>query len=50
MTLNWPNLAIGSVLGAILGVIADWQIGTRFRKWSELRSSPKSMVLWAAGT
>ena len=27
MTLNWPDLAIGSLLGAILGVIGDWQIG-----------------------
>jgi hypothetical protein len=41
MTINWPNLAIGSVLGAILGVIADWQIGTWFRKWSELRALTK---------
>jgi hypothetical protein len=41
MTINWPNLAIGSILGAILGVVADWQIGTRFRKWSELRALTK---------
>jgi len=41
MTLNWPSLAIGSVLGAILGVIADWKIGTRLRKWSELRALTK---------
>ena len=37
MTINWPNLAIGSVLGGILGVLADWQIGARLRKWAELR-------------
>ena len=41
MTINWPNLAVGSVLGAILGVIADWQIGTRLREWSELRALTK---------
>jgi hypothetical protein len=41
MTISWPNLAIGSVLGAILGVIADWKIGTRLRKWSELRALTK---------
>jgi hypothetical protein len=41
MTINWPDLAIGSVLGAILGVIADWQIRPRFRKWSELRALTK---------
>jgi hypothetical protein len=41
MTINWPNLAIGSVLGAIVGVIADWQIGIRFRKWSERRAFTK---------
>ena len=41
MTINWPNLAIGFVLGAILGVIADWQIGARLRKWFELRALTK---------
>ena len=41
MLINWPNLAVGSALGAILGVIADWQIGTRLRKWSELRALTK---------
>jgi hypothetical protein len=38
MTISWPNLAVGSVAGAILGVIADWQIGARWRKWSERRA------------
>jgi hypothetical protein len=38
MTINWPTLAIGSVLGAVLGVIAEWQIGAKLRKWSELRA------------
>ena len=37
MTINWASLAIGSVLGATLGVVADWQIGSRLRKWSERR-------------
>ena len=41
MTINWPNLAIGFVLGAILGVIADWQIRARFRKWTDLRALTK---------
>lgn len=38
MLISWPNLAGGSALGVTLGVIADWQIGARLRKWSELRS------------
>jgi len=38
MTLNWLNLAIGFTLGAILGVLADWQLGMRLRRWSELRA------------
>jgi hypothetical protein len=38
MTINWPDLAIGSLVGAILGVIGDWQIGARFRKMSERRA------------
>jgi len=38
MTVNWPNLAIGSTLGAVLGVIVDWRIGARVRKWIELRA------------
>jgi len=29
------------VLGAILGVIGDWQIGARWRKWSERRALTK---------
>jgi hypothetical protein len=41
MTINWPNLAIGFVLGALLGVIADWQLGMRLRKWSERRALTK---------
>jgi hypothetical protein len=41
MTISWPNLVIGSVLGGILGVIADWQIGARLRKWSQLRALTK---------
>lgn len=41
MTISWLNLAAGSVVGAALGVIADWQIGARFRKWSELRALTK---------
>ncbi len=38
MIISWPNLAIGSVVGAILGVVADWQIGTRLRRRLELRA------------
>jgi hypothetical protein len=38
MTLNWLNLAIGLLLGAILGAIVDWQLGMRIRKWSERRA------------
>ena len=37
MTINWVSLAIGSVVGATVGVVADWQIGSRLRKWSERR-------------
>lgn len=38
MTVHWLSLAIGSVLGAILGVIGDWQVGARWRKRSEKRA------------
>ncbi|HTZ56993.1 MAG TPA: hypothetical protein VMB49_02805 [Acidobacteriaceae bacterium] len=38
MTIDWPCLTIGSVLGAVAGVIAAWQIGARLRKRSELRA------------
>jgi hypothetical protein len=41
MTINLPNFAVGSVLGVVLGVIADWQIGTRLRNWSQLRGQAK---------
>ncbi len=41
MIISWPNLAIGSVLGAIVGILGDWQIGIRWRKWSELRALNK---------
>ena len=41
MTINWPNFAIGSLFGAILGVIGDWQIGARLRKWSERKALTK---------
>jgi hypothetical protein len=36
MTMDWPSLAMGSVLGAVAGVIAAWQIGVKLRKRSEL--------------
>jgi hypothetical protein len=41
MPISLPNLAVGSALGVILGVLADWQIGTRLRKWSVLRALTK---------
>ena len=41
MTISWPNLAIGAFVGAVLGAIADWQIGLRLRNWSELRALTK---------
>jgi hypothetical protein len=41
MTINWLNLAIGFVSGAILGVIADWQMRAMFKKWTDLRALTK---------
>src|SRR5271163_5105799 len=38
MPISWPNFAVGSMLGLIVGAIGDWQIGARFRKRSELRA------------
>jgi hypothetical protein len=38
MAIHWWNLAIGFVLGATLGAVADWQIGARIRKKAELRA------------
>lgn len=37
MTINWVSLAIGLVLGATVGIVADWQISSRMRKWSDRR-------------
>jgi hypothetical protein len=42
MTIRWLNLVIGFLLGAILGVIADWQIGARLRKLSKVRALSKA--------
>jgi len=41
MTISWLSLAVGCVPGAILGAIADWQIGTKWRKWSERKALTK---------
>jgi len=38
MTIHWWTLAIGLGLGAVLGAVADWQIGARLRKNAELRA------------
>ncbi|QNI31906.1 hypothetical protein H7849_23225 [Alloacidobacterium dinghuense] len=44
MTVQWLSLAIGSVSGAILGVVGFWQIGTRWRKWSERQALTKEFA------
>ena len=41
MPINWPNFAVGSAIGAILGAIGDWQVRTRLQKWSERRADAK---------
>jgi hypothetical protein len=41
MMFSWPNLAAGFVLGTALGALADWRIGARLRKRSELRALTK---------
>ena len=41
MTITWTDLALGSLVGTILGAIADWQIGTRLRKRVELTALTK---------
>jgi hypothetical protein len=38
MTMNWLDLGIGAGLGVALGILGTWQIGTRWRKWSERRA------------
>lgn len=38
MTIHWWTLVVGFVVGAVLGAIADWQIGIRWRKRAELRA------------
>ena len=38
MPINWASLAVGSILGASVGVIADWQIGARFRMGFQRRA------------
>lgn len=37
MAIHWWTLAIGLIIGAGLGAVAEWQIGLRLRKRSELR-------------
>jgi hypothetical protein len=41
MAIHWWTLVIGFIPGAILGAVADWQIGGRWRKRSELRELTK---------
>ena len=41
MTINWPSIAIGAVLGGLLSILVNWQIGPRLRKWSEHRALTK---------
>ena len=38
MTIHWLQLAVGFVLGAVLGAIADWRLGKGIRRRSELRA------------
>src|SRR5271156_555199 len=38
MTISWLNLWIGTGLGTILGALGNWQLGARWRKWSERRA------------
>jgi len=38
MTIHWWTLVIGLLLGAVLGAVADWQIGGKWRKRSELQA------------
>jgi hypothetical protein len=38
MPIGWASLAVGSVLGAVMGAIADWKIGAKFRKKAERRT------------
>jgi hypothetical protein len=41
MTIHWLSLAGGLVIGVLLGAIADWKLGKRLRKQSELRALAK---------
>ena len=38
MPISWVSLALGSIPGAVVGAIADWQIGGRFRTGSQRRA------------
>jgi len=38
MTIHWWTLAIGFVVGAVLGAAGDWKIGNKLRKRSELHA------------
>jgi hypothetical protein len=38
MTISWLSIGIGAGVGILLGVFVAWQIGTRWRKWSERRA------------
>ncbi len=41
MLISWSNLAVGAIFGASLGVVSDWQIRARLKKWSRLRALDK---------
>lgn len=41
MTIHWLGVAIGAASGVVLGAIADWRIGARWRKWHERRELTK---------
>ena len=47
MIISWPNLFVGSLLGGILGIVGDWQIGTRLRKRYMRRTLTKEYGLLA---
>lgn len=33
--INWLGGAVGAVFGAVLGIVGDWQVGSRLRRRSE---------------
>jgi hypothetical protein len=47
MSIDWPSVAVGSVLGVALGAAVAWQVCLRWQKRVELRALSRDYALLA---